>query len=58
MFKRNNRNIGMIGILELKTSQLVTVGRGKRSLVILQVPIRLMNVWYGRTDGIMAPLPS
>ena len=27
------------------------------SLPILQVPIRLMNVWYGRPDGVMDPLP-
>lgn len=26
-------------------------------LPIPQVPITLMNVWYGRTEGIMAPLP-
>ena len=29
----------------------------KGSLVVSQVPIRLMNVWYGRPDGIMDPLP-
>ena len=29
----------------------------KGSLSILQVPIRLTNVWYGRLDGIMDPLP-
>ena len=28
------------------------------SLLILQVPIRLTNVWYGRSDRIMDPLPS
>lgn len=27
------------------------------SLPIPQVPIRLTNVWCGRLDGIMAPLP-
>ena len=30
----------------------------REKLTILQVPIRLMNVWYGRLDGIMGPLPS
>ena len=30
----------------------------RRSLLVLQVPIRLTNVWYGRLDGIMDPLPS
>ena len=30
----------------------------KGSLPIPQVPIRLTNVWYGRPDGIMDPLPS
>ena len=40
------------------------VDRGKNplqqrgSLPILQVPIRLTNVWYGRPDGIMDQLPS
>ena len=28
------------------------------SLPVPQVPIRLMNVWYGRPDGILDPLPS
>ena len=28
------------------------------SLTILQVPIRLTNIWYGKPDGIMDPLPS
>ena len=28
------------------------------SLPVPQVPIRLTNVWYGRPDGIMDPLPS
>ena len=28
------------------------------SLPVPQVPIRLMNVWCGRLDGIMDPLPS
>ena len=28
------------------------------SLPILQVPIRLTNVWYGRPDRIMHPLQS
>ena len=28
------------------------------SLPVSQVPIRLTNVWYGRSDGIMDPLPS
>ena len=28
------------------------------SLPILQVPIRLTNVWYGRPDGVMDPLTS
>ena len=28
------------------------------SLPVLQVPIRLTNVWYGRLDGIMDLLPS
>ena len=28
------------------------------SLPVPQVPIRLMNIWYGRPDWIMAPLPS
>ena len=28
------------------------------SLPVLQVPIRLMNVWYGKPNGIMDPLPS
>jgi hypothetical protein len=28
------------------------------SFPIPQVPIRLTNVWYGRPDGIMDPLPS
>ena len=28
------------------------------SLPVLQVPIRLTNIWYGRLDGIMDPLPS
>ena len=27
-------------------------------LLILQVPIKLMNVWYGKPDGIMDSLPS
>ena len=27
------------------------------SLPVPQVPIRLMNVWYGRPDGVMDPLP-
>jgi hypothetical protein len=27
------------------------------SLSIPQVPIRLMNIWYGRPDGVMEPLP-
>ena len=28
------------------------------SLPVPQVPIRLMNVWYGRLNEIMDPLPS
>ena len=28
------------------------------SLPIPQVPIRLTNVWYGRPDEVMDPLPS
>ena len=28
------------------------------SLPVLQVPIRLMNIWYGRPTGIMDLLPS
>ncbi|CAF4306401.1 unnamed protein product, partial [Adineta steineri] len=28
------------------------------TLPIPQVPIRLMNVWYGKVDGIMDLLPS
>ena len=27
------------------------------SLPVPQIPIRLMNVWYGRPDGVMDPLP-
>ena len=40
------------------------IDRGKNSsqqrdtLPVPQVPIRLTNVWYGRLDGIMDPLPS
>jgi hypothetical protein len=40
------------------------VDRGKNpsqqrgSLPVPQVPIRLTNVWYGRPNGIMDPLPS
>ena len=40
------------------------VDRGKNpsqqrgSLPIPQVPIRLTNIWYGRLDRIMDPLPS
>ena len=30
----------------------------KGSLPVLQFPIRLTNVWYGRPDRIMDPLPS
>ena len=30
----------------------------RETLPIPQVPIRLMNVWYGRIDGIMDLLPS
>jgi hypothetical protein len=29
----------------------------RETLPVLQVPIRLTNVWYGRLDGIMDPLP-
>ena len=29
----------------------------RETLPILHVPIRLTNVWYGRRDGIMDPLP-
>ena len=40
------------------------VDRGKNpsqergSLLVLQVPIRLTNVWYGKSDMMMDPLPS
>ena len=40
------------------------VDRGKNpsqqreTMPVLQVPIRLMNVWYGSLDGIMDMLPS
>ena len=30
----------------------------RETLLIPQVPIRLTNVWCGRLDGIMDPLPS
>jgi len=30
----------------------------RETLPIPQVSIRLMNVWYGRLNGIMDPLPS
>ena len=30
----------------------------KGTLFVLQVPIRLTNVWCGNLDGIMDPLPS
>ena len=29
----------------------------RETLPVLQVPIRLMNIWCGRLDGIMDPLP-
>ena len=56
-------------LLALKSSSVVFVGqplvdRGKSpsqqrgSLPVPQVPIRLTNIWYGRPDGIMGPLPS
>ena len=47
-----------------KKQSLPSVDGGKHpsqqrgSLPIPQVPIRLMNVWYGRLDGIMDPLLS
>ena len=30
----------------------------RETLPILQFPIRLMNIWYGRSNKIMDPLPS
>ena len=36
----------------------VKIPRNKGGHSIPQVPIRLMNVWYDRPDGIMDPLPS
>ena len=42
--------------------QLVDGGKNpsqqRGSLPVPQVPIGLTNVWYGRPDGIMDPLPS
>jgi len=29
----------------------------RETLPVPQIPIRHMNVWYGRLDGIMDPLP-
>ena len=30
----------------------------RETLLVLQVPIRLKNVWYGRLDAIIDPFPS
>ena len=48
----------------LSVESILSVDRGKNllqqreTLPVPQVPIRLTNVWYGRLDGIMDPLPS
>ena len=51
----------MVGCVQLKVHQSIDGGKTplqqRETLHISQVPIRLMNIWCGRLDGIMDLLP-